>query len=827
MARGPPLPIAAYGVAHLSAGKCARLIRRGPGRCAWLAICPVATGILTWTVDQIGALGHHDAMRRNWDADDPDEASLAVARADHLIDLRRWDAAIETLRRVPVDSAAGPDVLAGLARALAGRRDHVAALHAIEMAIEMRPDDEWLFRILARSMRALGRFDEALAAASEAVRLAPAGCAPHLSRAEALLPLGRPDDAQTEVERGLAAEPTSEWALDLLCRIDWTRGNWSQAEARLRMAVGRNPDDPQPLLMLAAVLAQQGHTDESQSLRRRAARIDPSGAAARIVTRDMAENAARLLANADLGADAVGSLGSLSDELFRRGCLLLGAWVWGRYARGAIDAHGVPASRHALLAAADQVLTVPWDVSLTHVTPADAMPPAIGQALRDYLDAAELGGEWFARHEWGQRRLTIAHLWHEEQGPDRSGSLNRAFALVDEALGFWSEESHAGDRAEARRMRSGFLRDRHQEGDAIASLAEATEARAHARRGLDWSRVAVATIRMSWATLVDPTRSVTDRTADAIELGREAVAIPVIHGTRLMLHAERVLAFALRARYLCTWDVASLDESIAHWREVVALAVPPVEALNRAEALRWLGRLTADSPHGDHAENVDAGIRLLRDAQRCINRGMYGRQHAAQARELAALYRMRIAGNRRTNDHTALRLAVLAYDMRNAGSDPDFRFYAIELGRTYRESVIGDPADNLARALSIFLPEEEAQVARGMRSDSLLTIRHDIIRTRRLIGMTGDRDELDKAIALALMARTPDAKAGDPQEWTKVTAELARALAARGHGISGSDTREAIECYDAALSMFSREQVPWLWDEYVAEKVALETINAF
>lgn len=761
-------------------------------------------------------------MRRIWDADESDEASLAVARADHLIDLRRWDAAIETLRRVSVDSVAGPDVLAGLARALAGRRDHAAALHAIEMAIEMRPDDDRLFRILSRSMLALGRFDEALAAASEAVRLAPARCAPHLSRGEALLMLRRPDDAQAEVERGLAAEPTSEWAVDLLTRIDWTRGNWSQAEARLRKTIGRNPDDALPLLMLASVLAQQGQTEESQSLRRRAARIDPAGAAARIVTSDMAGNAARALARSHSGEDTIEFLRLLSAELFQRESTVLGAWVWTCYARRSIDTLGLPASRRGLLASADQVLAVPWNAPLTGVITSDPITPAIAQALRDYLNAAEVGGTWFARHVWGQNRLTIAHLWHEEQGPDRLNGMNRAFALVEEALGFWSEKTHAGDRAEALRIRSAFLRDRQGQGDAVTSLAHATEARTQARLELDWSRVAVATIQMSWATLADPTRSVMDRTGDAIELGREALAIPVIQGTRWMLQAERVLAFALRARYVCTWDVNALVESVTHWQRVLALALPPVDTLNRAEALRWLGRLTADSPHGDHADNVDSGIKLLRDAQRCIDLATHGRQHAVQTRELAVLYRMRVAGNRRTNDHTALRLAVSAYDMRNAGADPDFRFYAMELGRTYRESSIGNPADNLARALSLFLPEEAVQIGSGKRSDALLTIRHDIIRTRRLIGMTGDRDELDKAIALARMARTPEAKAGDPREWTEVTAELARALAARGHGISGPDTREAIECFETALSMFSRDQVPWLWDEYVAEKVSLE-----
>jgi tetratricopeptide (TPR) repeat protein len=96
-----------------------------------------------------------------------------TARLQHLLDLHRWSEAEEVatglLREDPDDAG----LVGALAQARLAQDDLPGALEAGNRLVALAPDDEWGHRICALVLDRMGRHEEALAAASEAVRRAP------------------------------------------------------------------------------------------------------------------------------------------------------------------------------------------------------------------------------------------------------------------------------------------------------------------------------------------------------------------------------------------------------------------------------------------------------------------------------------------------------------------------------------------------------------------------------------------------------------------------------------------------------------------------------
>src|SRR5262249_14300623 len=123
---------------------------------------------------------------------------------------------------------------------------------------------------LARRYLELRRPQQALAAVGESLD-ADAWAV----RAQALLDLGRADDAAEAARRGLAEAPDDVPLLDLLGLAEKRRGDVAAAERAFLAALARWPEHPTLLAHYAHLLLQAGHLPRARELIAEAERIAP------------------------------------------------------------------------------------------------------------------------------------------------------------------------------------------------------------------------------------------------------------------------------------------------------------------------------------------------------------------------------------------------------------------------------------------------------------------------------------------------------------------------------------------------------------------------
>jgi tetratricopeptide (TPR) repeat protein len=144
---------------------------------------------------------------------------------------------------------ANPEVLAGLALALAWLHKPHDALPIAKRAVAITPDAEFARFTLGLVLAMLGRSDEALAELDAVERVAPNGimaCRCSKWRSIALLQAGRLDQAQEAADRSLQLLPDAESRLqDILCLAK--SGAWDQARAAVRRLRDTEPDLSRPL----------------------------------------------------------------------------------------------------------------------------------------------------------------------------------------------------------------------------------------------------------------------------------------------------------------------------------------------------------------------------------------------------------------------------------------------------------------------------------------------------------------------------------------------------------------------------------------------------
>lgn len=170
-------------------------------------------------------------------------ADIALTRAEMLIDLQRWSEACELLGSLV---AADPDDAPAwnlLARAQLGAGRPERALAAAENAASLEPTHPAPQHMISIVLGQMGRSDEAVTAAREAVRLAPYEWVRHAQLAYAL--------------------------------IDTRRGRREAVEAASR-AVDMAPEQPHAHLALAAALGAVGRHRAGRAAAERALALDPT-----------------------------------------------------------------------------------------------------------------------------------------------------------------------------------------------------------------------------------------------------------------------------------------------------------------------------------------------------------------------------------------------------------------------------------------------------------------------------------------------------------------------------------------------------------------------
>jgi tetratricopeptide (TPR) repeat protein len=176
-----------------------------------------------------------------------DRAAVGLDRVEVLCDLERWMEAGELAGRVLGADPENHTAWCLLARCHLGLDQPEKALAAAHRAASLAPDEEWPHRLASFATSRLGRHDEAVKAAREAVRLEPGFWQTHARLAGAA---------------GQHAHGKAEAA--------------QAADRALTLA----PNEPQVQLIYGSIAASQGRREVAERAYRRALELDPQSSGA-------------------------------------------------------------------------------------------------------------------------------------------------------------------------------------------------------------------------------------------------------------------------------------------------------------------------------------------------------------------------------------------------------------------------------------------------------------------------------------------------------------------------------------------------------------------
>jgi len=205
----------------------------------------------------------------------PGTGSPELARAGVLVELQRWDDAIALLGRIVASdpSAAPPRCL--LAQALLGAGKPEAALEQARVASTCDPYQEWPHRLQSIALHALHDFVHSVAAAREAVRLAPTLASPYIVLVDAELALRHLAAAKAAADKAVELAPGLFSAHLALGRVELARHHNRAAEDRFREALRLEPQSAAALNDLGRAMLGRGRFRAGVAYFGQASRLNP------------------------------------------------------------------------------------------------------------------------------------------------------------------------------------------------------------------------------------------------------------------------------------------------------------------------------------------------------------------------------------------------------------------------------------------------------------------------------------------------------------------------------------------------------------------------
>jgi len=160
--------------------------------------------------------------------------------------------ALQAVRLDPADHKAY-DVLADVFAGLDGEENHQAARRYFEKALSMFPEDWQAHHRYGVLLQNDGDLKGALSHADRAIALRPAAEYAYVTAADALLWMGRPQEAETRLRAGLQQVPNSNVLRSLLAYAAWEEGDRAGVEAGLHGLEGAWPPGHSSAILLAGI----------------------------------------------------------------------------------------------------------------------------------------------------------------------------------------------------------------------------------------------------------------------------------------------------------------------------------------------------------------------------------------------------------------------------------------------------------------------------------------------------------------------------------------------------------------------------------------------
>jgi tetratricopeptide (TPR) repeat protein len=217
-------------------------------------------------------------------ADDDDDREVTpieigrLARVEHLLAVgqvvRARQLALDQISADPEDARS----YIALARVHLQSGEHEAAVAAAEQAIRLAPEWPAVWRVHAAALFASGRFAATEKSVLEAIRLDPDDGSLFQMYARVLSLCGRSKEALQWAERALELDPDDETAhhlfAALLCEVHPSK--WKVSEELARRAVSLNPEDADSFAVLGAILVTRRQFEEAEQHFRTALSLEPN-----------------------------------------------------------------------------------------------------------------------------------------------------------------------------------------------------------------------------------------------------------------------------------------------------------------------------------------------------------------------------------------------------------------------------------------------------------------------------------------------------------------------------------------------------------------------
>lgn len=194
----------------------------------------------------------------------PDDLSIAIAEADILAGLKRFDKAVELLEGLIKKGDNADAVRLRLAAVYGVAGEHDKAASVFKRILENNPDAAVAAEGRVKALIAAKKEKEALAFAEERQQSRPDDPLSALLAGEAALAAQNPQKAEAAFRKALDIAPQWEQPLASLVQLYSSSGRHEQAISLCREFIAKTPDSPGPTVMLAMLLDQQGKYAEAE-----------------------------------------------------------------------------------------------------------------------------------------------------------------------------------------------------------------------------------------------------------------------------------------------------------------------------------------------------------------------------------------------------------------------------------------------------------------------------------------------------------------------------------------------------------------------------------
>lgn len=161
----------------------------------------------------------------------------------------------------------------GLARLCGG--DTGKAIESLQKAVDMEPDNPVAHHFLGQTLSAMERWDEAILALTEALRLSAEPAGLHVDLGEALAAREDVESARAEYEIALGLDPQNLLANLDLAILDFQEGDYAGTQAYAEAALEIQEGNTLGTRLRAFALAAQGKADRARPLLRLMVAVDP------------------------------------------------------------------------------------------------------------------------------------------------------------------------------------------------------------------------------------------------------------------------------------------------------------------------------------------------------------------------------------------------------------------------------------------------------------------------------------------------------------------------------------------------------------------------